>query len=261
MKERWQREKQAYNRGEVGTVCNHLHKKFMHVFNCPNTLRYEAFFEDTIKQNINNAKILEVGCGTGWYISRLFSLGPSYACGVDISEEQIKIAKQKEISGKLEFKTCNIEEGITGNFDIIFGRSILHHINYKKALKNMFSKLNPGGRMIFMEPLGSNSMLKAYWFITKSAHTLDERPFKRSDIKWLHSQFRSFDYYPFNYFSLLFGILSSLFLKEPNNKIMSLCDAIDCWIANNIPILRPNFRQAVFVIEKPKRGIYENHRP
>ena len=247
---RSKREKFAYDQGEVFLASDRYHKKFSHVFRCPNSMRNGKLFEELIESKISNARVLEIGCGTGWFSPKILSLGASYVCGIDISKNQIKEAKKNEIKGKLEFKTHNVEEKYEGNFDLIIGRAILHHINYKKALGNLFCSLNPNGIMIFMEPLGSNILLRLFRFLIRSAHTHDEKPFTKDDLKWLNAHFKKFTYYPFNYFSLFFGLFSSVISRNPENNIMVLCDKIDCWIAENLKIFRPNFRAAIFVIEK-----------
>jgi len=59
-------------------------------------------------------------------------------------------------------------EPIEGTFDIIYGRAILHHVEYKTLLKRLYEKnLNSGGFMIFMEQLGSNSLSKFISFYSK----------------------------------------------------------------------------------------------
>ncbi|NJL52516.1 MAG: hypothetical protein HC930_10405 [Hydrococcus sp. SU_1_0] len=63
---------------------------------------------------------------------------------------------------------------------MIFGRAILHHLDYQEVLGRLYrDNLNPGGVMIFMEPLGSNLLLRLYWQLAKEAHTPDENLYAR----------------------------------------------------------------------------------
>ena len=137
---------------------------------------------------------------------------------------------------------------IKGTYDIIFGRAILHHIDYKVVLKRLYySNLNYGGIMIFVEPLGSNLLIRLFKLIVKSAHTSDEKPFFRQDLRWLRE---NFEMYPINYFSLVFGILSSIIFSNSHNYLMRLSDKIDFWLGKKVRLLAPNFRAAILIIKK-----------
>jgi len=248
---RAEREKKAYDEGNIQQHSNKLHMKFRHVFESPNTIRHEKIFIDIIKGNIFGKRLLDIGCGLGISSWNLYSLGALYVHGVDISKRFISEAKKKEIKGELEFSNKNIMEPIEETYDIIFGRAILHHIDYRTVLKRLYcSNLNHSGIMIFMEPLGSNLLLRLFYFIAKSAHTPDERSFLRQDLRWLRENFEDFEIIPINYLSLVFGILSSMIFSNPYNYLMRLSDKIDCWLGRNIKLLIPNFRAAIFIIKK-----------
>ena len=178
-------------------------------------------------------------------------MGAGYVCGIDISEKAIEEANKTAIKGRLEFSNKDIAEHIDGSYDIIFGRAALHHLDYRTVLTRLYeSNLKPGGFMIFMEPLGSNLLIKLYHAVTKSAHTPDEKPFYREDLKWLSRTFPNLQIIPVNYFSLIFGLISSFLFSQADNVLMRLCNKIDCWIAKDVKYLVPNFRQGIFVIKK-----------
>lgn len=105
--------------------------------------------------------------------------------------------------------------------------------------------------MVFMEPLGSNPILQVYWKLARRAHTADERPFYRHDLNWLRATFPMIELFPFNFLSFPAGVLSSVFLKRPDNHFLKLCDAIDTWLARRISFLHPMFRHSIIVIRKP----------
>ncbi len=101
--------------------------------------------------------------------------------------------------------------------------------------------------MVFVEPLGSNLLIRLFKLIVKSAHTSDEKPFFRQDLRWLRE---NFEMLPINYFSLVFGILSSIIFSSPYNYLMRLSDKIDFWLGRNVRLLAPNFRAAILIIKK-----------
>jgi hypothetical protein len=43
--------------------------------------------------------------------------------------------------------------------------------------------LEINGRMLFMEPLADNPLLKLFRFLTSKSRTTDERPFYRADLR------------------------------------------------------------------------------
>jgi 2-polyprenyl-3-methyl-5-hydroxy-6-metoxy-1,4-benzoquinol methylase len=254
---RAEKEKKAYDEDNVWEHSNRWHMKFRHVLQSPNTIRGERLFQELIKRNVAGKKILDIGCGGGESSRQLLSSGAKFVYGIDISEKFIIKAKEKGEIAQLEFANKDIMEPIEGKFDVIFGRAILHHIDYQAVIKRLYiSNLNPGGIMLFMEPLGNNLLLRLFRLVAKSAHTPDERPFFREDIKWLKENYGTFDVLPINYSSLPFGIISTWIFSDANNLLLRLCDKFDCWFARNMKYSIPNFRQAIFVIKKRENESY-----
>jgi 2-polyprenyl-3-methyl-5-hydroxy-6-metoxy-1,4-benzoquinol methylase len=251
MIEREQREKYAYDEGNVLETSEMWHSRFRHVFQSPNTLRNEKLFDDIIWHGVQGRRVLEIGSGDGITAAHLLSLGAAYVYGIDISESMVTKSKQLEKPGRLEFGCMSVSEPISGKFGLIVGRSILHHIDYREALSRMYrDNLKVEGLMIFMEPLGSNFLLRLYWLMAKKAHTYDERPLYRADLQWLKQNFTRVEFYPINLFSFLFGIISSKCLSRSDNLLLRICDRIDVWLAKHIQFVVPHFRQVIIVVRK-----------
>lgn len=247
---RSKREKDSVDNFEIYQNSYKLHQSFAHVFECSNTLRYEKLLKDQISLSVPGKKVLDIGCGLGNSSLELLKYQPEHVLGIDISTKFINYAKRYEQADKLHFMLQDIALPIEGKFDVIFGRSILHHLDYQEVLARLYCKnLNPGGVMLFMEPLGPNLLLRLYWRIAKNVHTLDEKPFIRQDLTWIKNNFEHFDLIPINYFSFLFGILSSKIFKSSDNWLMKICDIIDVNLAK-IDYLKPNYRQGIFIIKK-----------
>lgn len=82
----------------------------------------EKFFRFIIPEN---SSVLEIGCGTGNLVS---NLKPKKGAGIDISEEMIKIAKEKY--SQLEFHTDDIENlSMSKKFDYIIMQDIIGHLS------------------------------------------------------------------------------------------------------------------------------------
>jgi trans-aconitate methyltransferase len=221
------------------------------VFESPNTLRFEKLFEEVILTNAPGKRVLEIGCGDGTVAERIFRSHPSYMMGIDISRKFITRAKQREQKGKLEFVLGDVSQPMDSRFDLIFGRSILHHLDYRRTLKTLYaSNLVDGGVMAFMEPLGGNPLIKLYHAIS-NAHTPDEKSFKREDLNWFRGSFQEVSIHPINLFSFPCALISSYVLSSADNSLLRLTDKLDVWIAKRVKSLIPYFRHVVLIIRKP----------
>lgn len=244
------REKAAYDEGRVFETSHGWHLRFRHVFECPNTLRHERVFECRVREAVAGRRVLELGCGDGAQAERLLAAGAGYVQGVDVSERFLAEARRREIPGRLEFAAADAARSIPGRFDVVFGRAILHHLDWRAVLARLDAEnLNPGGRMLFMEPLASLP-IRLYYVVAAGAHTPDERPFSGGDLRWLQSQFPGAEVLPINLVSFPAGIVSSLLLARADNLLTRWADRMDERLARGAPWLRGQFRQAIFVIPK-----------
>ncbi|TDI84761.1 MAG: class I SAM-dependent methyltransferase [Caldithrix sp.] len=119
--------------------------------------RIPSFMTNFLKTNAEGKSVLEYGCGTGSLINLLLGARAQKTTGIDISEVAIGQAKQKyekEVAtGKVSFQVMDAEalEFADSTFDLICGKSILHHLDlmntrfYSRTCtwpRNIFNKLN-----------------------------------------------------------------------------------------------------------------------
>lgn len=102
-------------------------------------------------------KVLEIGCGTGYVAYIIAQKTNMQVLGSDLCEPFIKEAQTQYILPNLSFETLDFNKAATSvhnKFDYIIGNGILHHLYH--TLDEVFltfkSLLNPGGKIIFMEP-------------------------------------------------------------------------------------------------------------
>ncbi len=97
--------------------------------------------------NVSNKEILDYGCGEGWLCNDLRQKGAN-VLGVDISEEFIKIAKQK--FPEINFEV--IEDKIfcpNNKFDGVICNIVLHTTErYKQIIDEIYRVLKPRGKAI-----------------------------------------------------------------------------------------------------------------
>jgi ubiquinone/menaquinone biosynthesis C-methylase UbiE len=102
------------------------------------------------------AKLLDIGCGTGW--TSIFFAKRGYSVhGVDISEGMISAAEENKIVNNvrnIEFSVCDYEKmNFDLEFDIVIYFDSLHHSeNETLALQSAFKALKNGGICVLLEP-------------------------------------------------------------------------------------------------------------
>lgn len=97
--------------------------------------------------------ILEIGCGIGNFTNALTKYGSVWA--VDIEKEYIEQTK-KNTKGKANVGFGDIEKGkyfFDKKFDTVICLNVLEHIkDDKRALKNLYSLLKKGGKLVLLVP-------------------------------------------------------------------------------------------------------------
>lgn len=131
-------------------------------------------------------QVLEVGCGTGYFTKELQKTGANILA-IDISPDLLERARQEVSNANVTFKIENAYElsSLSDNsFDTIVGSSVLHHLDIKKALRQLYRVLKPGGSMYFTEP----NMLNPQIAVQKNVAFVKERagdsPDETAFFKW-----------------------------------------------------------------------------
>mgnify|MGYP002629596568 CR=1 FL=1 len=248
--QRSDRERYSYDTHDALQGRPWVHRVFGHIFRGPNAQHGEDLFFRTVAERASASHTLELGCGNGGVAERLVNETDATVLATDISTRQIKQAQARAVKGRLEFRELNAEDPISGQYDLIYGRGVLHHVNFRPVLERLASEnLNKGGAMVFREPLGANIMGALYRSISKDDHTEDERPISRADLRWFKQTFNGFWFYPYGLMSLPLGAISSPLFKNPDNPLTKLGHQLDDRVLRHIDVVRPLFRAAVLVID------------
>ncbi len=112
---------------------------------------YKTRFSNVIKalQPKKGEKILDIGCGIGFYANYIAKTGAK-TYGIDMSSEYIKQAK-KYAKFKINFKVADANKlpFKNGFFDKVLMTEVLEHIpDYKKALTQLCRVLRKGGKLL-----------------------------------------------------------------------------------------------------------------
>jgi SAM-dependent methyltransferase len=206
-----------------------------------------------IRQYAKGAKVLEYGCADG-RISLLYDRSPIDASGfsgIDISDGAIDSARKLAIAegfANCEFTVMDAERMtfFDNEFDLVFGRGILHHLDLKKACGEISRVLRPGGKAIFSEPLGHNPALNLFRKMTPQLRTPDEHPLVMDDVKFLKTQFSSLSC---RYFGLTTPLAIPLQKTVIGSRSMRLFEELDNLLFR-IPLIARNAWVTLLVMTK-----------
>ncbi len=111
---------------------------------------YSKTYLDHLPQD-KQAPILDVACGAGHFLYFLKKFGYTNAAGIDISEEQLEIARKmgvKEVKNVDMFKFLAKNKG---KYELIIANDIVEHLTKNEVidfLDALFAALRPGGQVI-----------------------------------------------------------------------------------------------------------------
>jgi SAM-dependent methyltransferase len=97
---------------------------------------------------------LELGCGTGVFLEKVARAGASLH-GLDLSEELLAKARARLAgAGNVRLDRGNAEAMPypDAHFDVVYGSSVLHHLDLETALGEVRRVTKPSGRIVFTEP-------------------------------------------------------------------------------------------------------------
>ncbi len=178
----------------------------------------KQFYSEQIFENLKNKKVLEIGCATGAFSQKILTHDVEELIGIDISEVAIQKSRELNIarSGNSKFLVMDgAELKFTENyFDKIIGQSVLHHLDFEKAIKNISSVLSESGKGIFLEPLGMNPLINLYRKLTPNERTEDEKPLENEELEIFNKYFNEVKITHFYFFTLFAVLFRNMFFFE-----------------------------------------------
>ena len=243
MDARVEREQQAYDQGEVFQESLRLQTRFRHVFFCPNTKWLLGYVDEIIARKAPGGVVLDYGCFTGDLYEQLLPHQPARIVGIDISTQGIETARARFPAAEYSVMDAHRTTFADTTFDLVVGRSILHHLDWEVAIREVGRILKPGGVAVFTEPLGGNPAARLIRKLTPKARTKDEHPVGRGQILFADRVIGSGQHRFGNLLSVPLGMATSLLLESPDNALLRAADPIDRLIARTP--LKYWMRQAV----------------
>lgn len=109
----------------------------------------------------NNRRVLDIGCGTGFWTDYYVSRGAHYT-GVDIAQVSVDRLAQRYTEHR--FVRADVSEGVPGGpYDVINVFDVLYHITddakWQAALQHLAAALAPGGVLLVTDVFSQRPQL------------------------------------------------------------------------------------------------------
>lgn len=120
-------------------------------------LELEWWQNDTVVEEENRPRLLDIGCGSGVTSVSFAHMGFRVE-GIDISQNNIassdRLARRYDLAERCNFQTMPAEKLAfeDQSFDVIVGVDVLHHVDIARAVPEFHRVLRPGGVAVFKEP-------------------------------------------------------------------------------------------------------------
>ena len=189
-------------------------------------------FDQEIQNDCKDKNILDYGCGIGLNTEKYLKYLPKKITGVDISEISLQKARKRVKlyeNQKVEFKQDNCENLSLENesFELVYGTGVLHHLKLDLAIKEIARVLKKDGKIIFVEPLGTNPIINLYRWMTPKARSQDEHPFNENDFAFMRNHFKDLK---IKYYGFLTLIFYPFYGNQSSSKFFNLLSNFDQYL-------------------------------
>ncbi|MBI3669431.1 MAG: class I SAM-dependent methyltransferase [Acidobacteria bacterium] len=220
----------------------------------------------SLTQMMAGKTVCDYGCGWGILSSYYAQCGAQVYC-FDISEANIALtcraARINGVAGRLWAQVMAGEWLAYPQefFDFVIGNAVLHHVDIVRAAAELRRVLKPGGRAIFVEPLGENTLLE--WTrrcpLRSAAHqhSPDEHSLRYAEIRQLERFFERVEVRETRLLRMLVRALEEFpFARAAGvsrnwlRRVSVRLGRADEWLLRRCPWLKPLCQYVVVTLEK-----------
>ncbi|MBI2967549.1 MAG: class I SAM-dependent methyltransferase [Bacteroidetes bacterium] len=131
-----------------------------------------------------NGRLLEIGCGTGIFTEKVFHITRAKITAIDISPELLELAKKKLPEVDFRIADAMATNFPDDSFDGVYGSSVIHHLEYEPAFREIYRVLKKGGRMVFAEPNMLNPQIFLERHVPFLKKMLGVSPDESAIVRW-----------------------------------------------------------------------------
>lgn len=102
--------------------------------------------------DLTGKRIVDLGCGFGWFARFAREHGAAYVLGVDLSEKMIARAKADTSDPHIEYRIADLEELdlAEASFDFAYSSLAFHYVeDFQRLAQKIYCALRPGASFIF----------------------------------------------------------------------------------------------------------------
>lgn len=194
---------------------------------------------------LHGKTIVDMGCGDGNHTLKLLS-PKAKVLAFDLSRKMTELARLRlepaaeQVGCSVDVRQMAAEKMVypSDSADVIFGISILHHLDLSVGLQEVKRVLKPGGRGVFVEPLGRHPLAKAYRMLTPGRRSEAEKPLDYSVFKLLERHFPRVNHKEFDIVASAAAIFAFLRVRPLYNCSLRSLRLIDSALVRNFPSVR-----------------------
>ncbi|MDJ0389012.1 class I SAM-dependent methyltransferase [Roseomonas sp. E05] len=102
--------------------------------------------------DLRGRRLVDLGCGFGWFARWARTEGASHVLGLDLSENMLARAKAGAVDPAVEYARADLEtlELPAGEFDLAYSSLTFHYIeDFGRLIRMVFRALTPGAHLVF----------------------------------------------------------------------------------------------------------------
>lgn len=195
--------------------------------------------------DLRGKRLLFYGSGGHFSLIRKFVQMGSEVIAIDISPETVTgLRRAIEREGFQDQSTavemdCESLNIVDESIDIVFARSIIHHLNVDTSLREIRRVLKPHGKLAVLEPLGTNPFINLYRRFTPGSRTTDEHPLVDRDLRKFKEYFPESRFHYLYFLSILAYFYRMMDRDERRfTKVFSVLNRADSLFLRYIPPYR-----------------------
>jgi len=102
--------------------------------------------------DMKGRRVLDLGCGFGWFCRWAREAGAGSVTGIDVSEKMLERARADTTDGAITYQRADLETFTiaAGTFDLVFSALTFHYLeNLSALIEQIHRGLAPGGHLVF----------------------------------------------------------------------------------------------------------------